>query len=256
PGNPAGLAAALPAVLAARDGWFCNWVAQAPQTNEVGRAAVLIAAARMLAARFALPFVLSEPGASAGLNLRFDRFALAGEPHSTVRLAPDWTGPRPAPVPLHVIDRRGADLHPLNPAQDGDRLAAYVWPDQAGRLRRLEAALRIAAGLPAPVDCADAADWLEARLATPRPGACHLVFHTIAFQYFPPATQARATAALERAGATARPDAPLAWLAMEADGAPDGAAVTLRLWPGDLRLTLGRAGFHGQWLRWQAAAIG
>ncbi|MFD1380742.1 DUF2332 family protein [Fodinicurvata halophila] len=45
---------------------------------------------------------------------------------------------------------------------------------------------------------------------------------------------------------------PLAWLAMEDDGQPGGAAVTLRLWPGDHHIALGRAGFHGQWVEWHA----
>jgi hypothetical protein len=29
-----------------------------------------------------------------------------------------------------------------------------------------------------------------------------------------------------------------------------GAALTLRLWPGDIRLALGRADFHGRWVQW------
>ena len=37
---------------------------------------------------------------------------------------------------------------------------------------------------------------------------------------------------------------------MEADGAGDGAALTIRIWPGNIRVTLGRAGFHGQWVLW------
>lgn len=47
-----------------------------PQTNEVRRSAPLIAAAHWLTARFGLPLILSELGASAGLNLLWDRYAL------------------------------------------------------------------------------------------------------------------------------------------------------------------------------------
>ena len=36
----------------------------------------------------------------------------------------------------------------------------------------------------------------------------------------------------------------------EADGETPGAGLTLRLWPGDLRLVLGRACFHGRWVDW------
>ena len=98
-------------------------------------------------------------------------------------------------------------------------------------------------------------DWLAQRLAQPQPGALHLVFHTVAWQYFPAATQARGAALLAAAGACATADAPLARLAMEGDstGLP-GAALTLDLWPGGQRIALGRVDFHGRWVDWQAPA--
>ncbi|TDK41408.1 hypothetical protein [Antarcticimicrobium luteum] len=37
-----------------------------------------------------------------------------------------------------------------------------------------------------------------------------------------------------------------------ADHWPAGSALTLRLWPGDLTIELGRADFHGRWVRWNA----
>ena len=37
---------------------------------------------------------------------------------------------------------------------------------------------------------------------------------------------------------------------MEPDGAGPGAALTLRLWPGDLTFALVRADFHGRWVHW------
>ncbi|MFZ1482989.1 MAG: DUF2332 family protein, partial [Paracoccaceae bacterium] len=52
-----------------------HWLDSPPQTNEVRRSAVLIAAGHWLARRFGLPFVLSELGASAGLNLIWDQHA-------------------------------------------------------------------------------------------------------------------------------------------------------------------------------------
>ena len=57
----------------------------------------------------------------------------------------------------------------------------------------------------------------------------------------------------EAAGAQATPNRPLAWLSMETDGDTTGkvgAALTLRLWPGDITLELGRADFHGRWINW------
>ena len=88
----------------------------------------------------------------------------------------------------------------------------------------------------------------------PHPGALHLVCHTVAWQYFPPAVQARCASALARAGAAASAAAPLAHFGMEADGAAPGAALRLTLWPGGETLDLGRADFHGRWVDWRAPA--
>jgi hypothetical protein len=106
------------------------------------------------------------------------------------------------------------------------------------------------------VDRADAGDWLTTRLAPRHEGALHLVFHTVAWQYFPPETRSRALAALDRAGAAATATAPLARLGMEADGNAPGAALTLTLWPGPTVIPLGRADFHGRWVQWTAPTPG
>jgi hypothetical protein len=252
------LETALRAALADHAAFVLDWVTSPPQTNEVRRAGPLLAVASWLAARFAdRPLRLSELGASAGLNLMFDRFMLnlpdlkLGDPQSALCLTPDWQGPLPPVAPITVIDRRGVDLNPLDPANPDHalRLLAYLWPDQPDRIARTRAAITMAS---APIDRDDAAPWLAARLADPLPGAIHLVYHTVAWQYFPAATQTAATSALQSAGASATPDAPLAWFGMEADRTAPGAALTLRLWPGDVTIPMGRADFHGRWVDWQA----
>lgn len=227
----------------------------APQTNEVRRSAVLIAAGHMLAAEYGLPFVFSELGASAGLNLNWDRFALdlgdqiLGPNAPALTLSPRWTGPTPPNASVQVTERAGVDLNPLDIADPAQRLRlmSYLWPDQPHRQALTAAA--IAAAPPCP-DRADAIDWLEPRL-TPRPGHVHLIWSTVAWQYFPKAVQDRGRALIEAAGAKATSDAPLAWLSYEADGQAPGAGVTLRLWPGNLALDLGRADFHGRWIAWR-----
>jgi hypothetical protein len=106
----------------------------------------------------------------------------------------------------------------------------------------------------ADVDRGDAIEWLAQRLAAPQPGGLHLIYHTIAWQYFPLDRQSRGRQIIEAAGYTASDKAPLAWLGMEADGRAEGAALNLRLWPGDIHLPLGRADFHGQWVDWTCAS--
>jgi hypothetical protein len=242
------------AVIRQHPDFLQDWLRSPPQTNEVRRSAPLIAAAHWLTARFGRPLVLSELGASAGLNLLWDHYALRigdhsfGPPHATLTLTPDWTGPLPPQATPTILDRRGVDLNPLDPVTDRLRLLSYIWPDQPDRLTRTGTALDLAARLRPPVDRADAADWLETRLASPTPGALHLIFHTVAWQYFPPATQTRALAAMETAGTKG----PVAQLSMEADGQTPGAALTLTLWPGGEIIALGRADFHGRWIDWHA----
>ena len=231
------------------------WLDGPPQTNELRRAAVLRAAGQWLAARFGLPLALLELGASAGLNLNWDRFALVvegvrhGPDDAAIVLAPRWTGAPPPGIEPRIAARRGVDLAPLDPRRDRTKLLAYLWPDQTDRLERMRAALTLP---PNPVDRGDAADWLEARLAGPAPrGLCRMVCHTVAWQYFPPDTAARARAAIEAAGAAATDETPLAWFGMEAGGAGPGAALTLRTWPGGAVLDAGRVDFHGRWVDWR-----
>jgi hypothetical protein len=270
-GRDAGLSAAYPpnevsdavlldavhTAMRRHDAFLSDWVERPPQTNEVRRSAVLIAAAHWLTARYTLPLRLSELGASAGLNLMFDHFALDiggdfwGPAGAAVRLQPDWRGPLPPQAPPQIADRRGVDLNPLQigSPQDELRLLSYLWPDQTERMARTRTAMALAA---APVDKADAIDWLATRLATPWQGQLHVIYHTIAWQYFPADKQAIGRDLIVTAGAAATADAPLAWLALEADDTSTGAGVTLRRWPDDVSIQLGRAGFHGEWVEWAA----
>ena len=247
--------AALGPVLAEPD--LLPWLDGAPQTNEVGRSAVLMSGLLALAERFPQPIELLELGASAGLNLVLDRYGYdlggvrAGDPDSPLQLRPEWKGPPPPDARVEVAGRRGVDLNPLDARRDGDRLLAYVWPDQARRLAQLEAALAVAAEDPPEVEPGDAADWAEARLAEPQPaGTSRVVLHSIAFQYFPESAKARIAAALERAGAAATAEAPLAWLRYEHDQGDERITLRLRTWPGGEERLLAHCHPHGSRIRW------
>lgn len=114
------LAAGAYAALARNEAFMLDWMQRAPQTNEVRRSAVLIAAAHWIANRHPLPFITSELGASAGLNLAWDRYALlAGKrnfaPRDPVlKLKPNWRGPPPPLARVAVNERRGVDLNPVD----------------------------------------------------------------------------------------------------------------------------------------------
>ena len=132
-------------------------------------------------------------------------------------------------------------------------MQSYLWPDQPAALARQAAALDIAAEHAPDVAQGDAVDWLAERLARPLPQACHMVFHSLTWQYLP---EHRQRAAIDHmASARLREDEPLAHVAMEDDGTGPGAAVTLTLWPEGREIPLGRADFHGAWVDWQAPAI-
>ena len=259
--DPDALWAAVSAALAEAGDELDRWLDGPPQTNEVARSAVLIAGLCTVAAETALPLAVYELGASAGLNLLFDRYDCRlgqrrlGEPSSRVLLAPSWTGGELPDAPIRIASRRGVDTAPLDAADPGDRerLLAYVWADQADRLARLEGALAIAAADPPSIDRADAADWIEAEFGpSPAAGACRVVMHSIAFQYFPPETQRRVRACIESAGRAADASAAVAWLRYETDPAFAGrASLRLTTWPDGTDRLLALADAHGRAVEWR-----
>lgn len=242
------------------------YLGRPPQTNEVGRSAILLggflAVVDLLPTL--LPLRLLELGASAGLNLQWHRYRYrlgaldwaedgAG---SAPQLVPAWQGPAPPLVPLRVVERAGCDREPVDigRADERLRLRAYVWADQVDRLQRLEAALAVAAATPVAVDRADAEAWIEQRLASPAPGVLTVVYHSIFWNYLDAAAQARITRTIAAAGARATPAAPLAWLRFElADGAAAAARLTLSLWPGPQDQVLAEADAHARQITWHGA---
>jgi hypothetical protein len=230
------------------------WLDLPPQTNEVGRSAVLMAGLLAAAERFGRPLELLELGASAGLNLILDRYGYrlggvtCGDPASPLRLEPEWRGPPPPAAEVRIAGRRGVDLQPMDPCRDGERLLAYVWPDQRRRVEQLETALAVAAADPPRIDRGDAAAWLEQRLAEPpEPGAARIVLHSVAFQYFPLPVQARVERAVERA------EEPIGWLRFERVEGEADFTLRLRCRPGGTDELLARAHPHGAWVEWLRA---
>ena len=248
---------AIEAAMRCDEAFMLERLKSAPQTNEVRRSSALLPGFLTIAAQTGKPLILSEVGASAGLNLQWDRYSYQlgdfrwGQA-SAVELAPRWEGPPPPQAPIEITERDGCDLNPLDPSSEDDRLRlfSYIWADQQDRLDRTAAALEMATESGLKVEKADAIDWLRHRLATPYPGVVHVIYHTIAWQYLPPALKAEGEALIAQAGARATEAAPLARLQLEADGKPEGAAILLTLWPTGETREIGRADFHGRWVKW------
>jgi hypothetical protein len=88
------------------------------------------------------PLALVEVGASAGLNLLWDRYHYdygeqsCGDPASPVQLHCALRGPSRPPLPQHMSDiasRIGLDLHPIDVHDEAEALwlRALIWPGAA-----------------------------------------------------------------------------------------------------------------------------
>lgn len=245
------------------DDWLYPWLDSPPQTNEVARSGALWPGMLEIARRFGPDMEWIEIGTSAGLNLNMDRFGYnlggtaSGDRLSAVQIAPQWSGAIPVAARVAVADRVGIDLNPLDVSDSliAERLLAYIWPDQAERVARAEAAIRVAQANPPPIVKGDATDLLEPLLAEPQAeGRTRVIFHSVAFQYFPPEARARVTELIEAAGARATASRPLAWLAMEFRAKEvTQAQLTLRSWPGGgQEEVLAHVHPHGAQVNWAA----
>ena len=239
-------------------GWSC-------QTNEVGRAAGLLPGFLLAAQRTGVARLrLLELGASAGLQLRWDRFRYEwderpehhwGPADSPVKLRGHWDAPLDLLArDVEVVQRRGCDPDPVDVLTEEGRLRLRqsVWADQPARFERLNGALELAARIPATVERAPAGDWLPERLAEPAPGVLTVVYHSVVWQYLAPAERERVRQALEEAGARATAGAPLAWVRSEPENILRAMRVRLTLWPNGEEQMVAKAAAHGLPVRWLA----
>ncbi len=136
------------------------------QTNVIQRCTTLLPAFAAAAARNpGRPLAVIEVGASAGLNLRWDRYAYRyqrddaelaswGDPASAVQLTAEVRGDTTPPLPdaIEVAWSAGLELDPVD-IEDPDAvrwLRALIWPEHVERHQRLGAAIAIAqSGSPA-----------------------------------------------------------------------------------------------------------
>jgi hypothetical protein len=237
------------------------------QTNEPGRAPVLFAGLLWLAHRHRRPIRLLEIGASAGLNLLFDRFAYRvggrwlGDPRSPLRFFEPWAPPPPIDLPaaaaaLRVVSRAGCDLTPLDPSCADDRLTllSYIWPDELDRIDRLHAALSVAAREPIRIVRGRASRWLPDAIASSGDGELTVVWHSVFRQYVGRGEWDALQRVFRAAASDGRRRA--VWLSMEpsVDDQLGRQRLTIREHPDAAELTLAWPGDHGLPIRWAASA--
>jgi hypothetical protein len=226
---------------------------QEVQTNEVQRSWALLPA--FLSLDDGRPFDLLELGPSAGLNLLWDRYAYryssgvwgSGE----LELHGDDRVPPPAALlarRVEVVRRRGVDLSPIDvTTSDGARtLKAFVWPDQPGRLERLQRAIEVARRDPPELIRGDYVAELPALLRDRVPGAQLVVFQTASTMYLDRPGAERLRAALHEAGGRE----PLVFVTTGRAPDDDGFALEVERFPDDGPTRVAVFDFHGAWLDW------
>ena len=167
------------------------------QTNEVARCSYLRPAFAFIAdTKQELPLSLVDVGASAGLNLLWDRYAydykghgLAGDRNSSVRIAVEVRGDNRPPIPHDspsVAFRIGVDLNPVD-VTDPDSalwLRALVWPGHECRAERLQAAMSLALSDPPAIVAGNSLNVLPEILGGVPPRTTLCIFHNHALNQF------------------------------------------------------------------------
>jgi hypothetical protein len=165
------------------------------QTNEVNRCCYLLPAFVLAAKQAAKPLWIIDVGASAGLNLLFDRYAYdygnglrAGDATSSVKLRTQLRGnPELAPWPA-IAGRVGLDLHPID-VEDEMRtrwLEACTWPEHVDRFRNLARRYSARAPVKPRVVEGNAIDGLRTLVDGADRDAMAVIVNTNVLQYFPP----------------------------------------------------------------------
>ncbi|CAM4123054.1 hypothetical protein MB901379_00878 [Mycobacterium basiliense] len=232
-----------------------------PQTNEVGRSAVLIGGLLCINHEFGLPVRLFEIGSSAGLNLRADHYhyrypgSTWGPADSPVTIDNAWNGQLPPPGTVRIVERHGYDVAPIDvTGADGElTVLSYIWPDQRARLQRLRGAITVARKVPAQLERRTAADGV-ARLKLTE-GALTVLWHSITWQYLGDDERAVVRGRVEELSAQAGPGSPFAHLTLEpardGPGSPLRFLVRAATWPDGQRGILGECHAHGPPVDWR-----
>jgi len=242
------------------DAKLVPWLDSPPQTNEAGRSSSIMAGLLWLSERLGPRFEMNEIGASAGVNTMMERYrydlggVTVGPLDSPMQLKPEWRGSSPPAGNVDIVAIRGCDVAPvdLSDPVEALRLKAYVWIDAPERMARIEAAAMLAGQSPPLLERQDAGAFALERLVAPQaPGVTRVLYHSVMWQYLPEATRREITEAMEKAGAQATAEKPLAWVRLETNRATFRHELSIRYWPGgEKAVILSEAHPHGAWIEW------
>ncbi len=235
------------------------------QTNEVGRSALLYPALSFAAEEAGgMPLFTIDAGASAGLNLLWDRYRYRyvfedgavverGNADSRVFLECEIRGKGRPPLPEEfpaVARRIGIDLHPIDPADAAEAcwLRSLLWPDRPERVERMELAIETARQDPPELVTGDAVDVLPALLETIPDGVLPCILNCWTLYQFTREMRTRLENILRKASRARK----IIRISME--GIDESNVSEVRLFSyldGEMAMTpLARVHPHGLWLEW------
>ena len=247
---------AVDRALAEHAGFLRRFIVEQPvQTNEVQRSWVLLPLF-LSAVRCATAVDVVELGASAGLNLVWDRYRYRysagawGPPDAPLTLAGEERRPVPAELLAErpaVRSRVGIDLTPVDVTTDGGArlLRSFVWAGQEERLERLDRAIAVVRADPPELVRGDIVEALPGVLERLPEDGLTLVFQTAVFAYLTEDARTRVRELLDAADRE---------LVFVSSGRPRGDVRSwgMRIYrPGGRREFVGHADYHGAWLDYE-----
>ena len=246
---------------------------RAVQTNVVRRSALLLpafaraigrSARRPVSFQVSLPFSLIEIGASAGLNLYWDRYGYDyggrvrwGDSTSPVQLTTAAQGEIVPPVPDTIVNierRVGLDLEPvfLDSEESVSWLRALIWPERRDEAELLRRAMELVRADPPQLLSGDALDLLPEVLDAVPPESTPCIFHSHTLNQFP--TEARERfAGLVREFGEGRD---LHLISLESRRGQDNSELDLTSYRGGVETWehLATCDSHGYRIRWRLPA--
>ncbi len=231
------------------------------QTNVVRRCTCLLPAFSIVCHETSSPLALIDLGASAGLNLNFDRYAYRyqrdgreilrwGSDGAQIKLEAELRGNGelpPIPSAIPIASRDGIDLDPVDLANPDQLLwlRALIWPEHVERHQQLIDAATEFKDSDIRMHAGDATRVLPALIeSVPREHAL-VVYSTIALHQFPWESRQRIANTLAAASA----ERPVWQIALEGND-PELSITRYRNGAGETE-TLADASPHGWWIEWR-----